>query len=586
MLRDDIVQKLKKDIFNKAEAIPDVELTWEEKPVSPEEFVMSPDFYGDEKENRVWPAVLEDMNEIFSGTDYEPKYNTVVNLSGIGSGKSTFSAFIFNYLTYRLLCLRSPYKHFGMVEGTLAFMNLAPSATKARSIIFDKVVKAVERTAWFRDKGYLPDSHIRSELRFPKNINVVPGNSSKNFPLGADVYGGVIDEATFFLNQMEDPCKELYYSLDERRRSRFGNRGLILLISSANVETAFVEELMEESQTDKSIYAVRRAQWQAKPPRTYNPPLSEEYFPYTVTHEKPGGKIENKEIQIPVEFKERLERNPRRFLRDICAIPSLVIEPYFEDWDKVLTCVNKDRVDPAPDLGRNEPETPLELYKRLPDSFFGVSGTEYVCHVDLGTGKFGCCPCGIAIGHRGPDKKIFERDMPTGVLDLVARFKAPKGKEVSFSEVREFLWMLSRSRQFNFKRITFDGWNSLDSLATLRSLGFQCDISGADLGCYETMKTMIYDGRLNMYRNEVLMYELKRLELKGNRVEHALLSTKDEADCVARVCYMVTEKIAQQLEEGKLKKRARMGTLTQGLANPSAGQVPDSYLRQVRGKIF
>ena len=589
-LGDFHLEKLQKQILDKCSGIPDVEDVWEEKPVSIEEFIKNPNFYGDGRENRVWPSLYEDLSDIFSGENGEPKYNTVVYLGGIGGGKSSAVGFVFSYMLYRLLCLRSPYKYFKMIDSTLAFMNLAPSGDKAKTIVFDKVVKTIERIGWFKDKKYLPDPRVRSRLNFPKGLCVVPGNSSQSFPLGADVYGGVIDEAAFFLNETSDPCEELYYALDERRKSRFGNRGLIMLVSSASVENAFIEKLALEGETNPNISVIRRTQWEAKPAHTYQPPLCGTTFKYSITHEKINGGVVTRNLNVPVEFEESVRRNPRRFLRDICAIPSSAIEPYFEDWERVVLNINKNRPDPIPDKGRDVPEGPIEVYRRLPPHIKGVGGGHYFMHVDLGSGKTGNCPCGVAIGHRGPDVVRGNQVSTTGVIDLITRFKGDRHHEIDFSQVREFIWLIARERNFQLVKITFDGWQSLEISQQLKADGFRVEMAQADFKCYETMKTMMYDGRLDYYYRESLFHELKRLELKNSKVLPALLSTKDESDCVARVCYMVVEEAVVAFDNAHtVKRRVRRGIVAPGLNSSTRvaqrGAI-QNFQRRFGGKLY
>jgi hypothetical protein len=112
---------------------------FEFEPVSPEEFLSSDGFYGDAEFERrngrreIWPWIYEEMQEVFSGPHYAPKYTTVVEIAGVGAGKSACVGVVFAYMAYWLHCLRKPASYFNLIEGsTIAFVNLAPSALVAR----------------------------------------------------------------------------------------------------------------------------------------------------------------------------------------------------------------------------------------------------------------------------------------------------------------------------------------------------------------------------------------------------------------------------------------------------------------------
>ena len=193
------------------ERYPDV---WWEVPTPINEFITSPDYLnmGDE----VWPSIREELDEALALDEQgEFVFSEVVLLKAIGAGKSMTSSIIFAYLVYWLICLKDPQKFFGLARGSkIAFLNMAPSASKAKDVVFHEVKTRVENSPWFR-RYYPPDPHVKSKLLFDhvrvdeegkelesyrgqKNIAVIPGNSSRNMAIGYNVFGGVIDEAAFF----------------------------------------------------------------------------------------------------------------------------------------------------------------------------------------------------------------------------------------------------------------------------------------------------------------------------------------------------------------------------------------------------
>lgn len=536
-------------LFN---SVPTDESLWEETPVSPEKFVYGSDFFND-KDKEIFPHVVEDLTKVFSGEHYFPVFRTVLIIGSPGDGKSTTAAFAVAYLTYLLHCLRNPFKYFGLLDtSAIAIMGMAPTGDKARRIVFNKVKKIIERVAWFRDKKYLPDPNIQSELRFTrKSINVRPGNSSQNFPAGEDIIAGIIDESQLFIEKHGDPCEELYYELRRRSSSRFPGQSLIFLTANANLEENFIEKLYDMAREDSSIYAIRR-------PVYLNPKrFMGLTFKLTAKRERADGTVEEYTFDIPQELENEFKTNPREAIKTYCAIPCLVNEPYIENWDRVLEVMNKNRSDVVPDTGDKVPESPLEVYKRLPDDFRGQPNIKYYVHIDLATGGKGGRgdACGFAMGHRGADVEQLGVKLPTAVIDLVTRFKGGPDAKIDFEEVRQFVQFLKVNRGFNIVKITFDGWNSTDAIQTLIRAGYVADVASANLRCYDTMKTMLYSGRVDFYPNSVLLRELKRLERTTNNVDHNPGGSKDIADCFARVCYMISEEAEVDIAPKESEKK-------------------------------
>ena len=198
---------------------------FEQPPAPIEEFVNSPLYLG--LEAHVYPQVLRTAKEIF-----EDDYTEAALCWGIGAGKSFLSSLAITYLVHRTLCLRDPQRYYGLAPGTtIAFMNMAPNALQAQRIVFSEIRNRMQSSPWFHS-DFTRVEVLRSELRFPKNIVVVPGCSAETFPLGYNLLGAVVDEAAWFIETTDghrDYAEEIYNALQRRIRSRFLDRGLLIL---------------------------------------------------------------------------------------------------------------------------------------------------------------------------------------------------------------------------------------------------------------------------------------------------------------------------------------------------------------------
>ncbi len=558
--------------------------------VSPEEFICSKQYYNANQHGgeypEIWPSLIEDMTNIFSGPDFEPKYHTFVDIEGTGSGKSTKVALMNVYNIYRLHCYKDPAVALGLKSRTsIVFMNLAPTANQAKEIVFDDIVEAVNRTRCFKERGWLPNPNIRRHLRFErKRIRVAPGNSSENVALGYCVYGAVIDEAQHFIQATNfDPVKDLYELVCDRRESRFGNRGLVSLISDARTTNAYMEALYRRAGNvfpdgDPFIYGIRRPRWEA------NPKLNAmERFTVKVTI--PGDEEpETIELHPPVCYKHNFETNLAASVRTIAAIPMITVSP-FMNWHTILNTINHNRVDPCPDLGVGVEEHPVTrlnpdrtikcigVIDRLAADFVGDTGTRYFIHVDLArakdAGKARDC-AGFAMVHSGPLVERGGQQWPTVVLDLAVRFKGSNDTPVNFSHVRELINNLSTVRKFNIGGITYDGWQSYDSIDALVDAGLNVDIRHVGASEFGTLKELIDGRRFDYYPDKRLVYELQRLEDHNGKVEAVFGEHDDEA-------YAVAGAVANALsmpEEESQKKRARLGASANKLFGSMKQRLP------------
>ncbi len=470
---------------------------YEQPPAPIAEFVTSPLYLG--LAGQVYPEVLRTVTEIF-----ENHYTEAVLCWGIGGGKSFLSSLAITYMVHRALCLRDPQSYYGLAPGTtIAFMNMAPTALQAQRIVFNEIRNRVQHSPWFQSE-FANVQVLRSELRFPKDIVVVPGCSAETFPLGYNLLGAVVDEAAWFIEVTDghrDYAEEIYHALQRRIRSRFLDRGLLILISSPRHTEDFMERKIREAQTNPRIYASRQAVWEVKPPGTYC-----------------GETFQYQDLEVPVEYQQEFKRNPQRALRDLAARPTEALEAFFTDPEAIEAACNPDMRCPLDEMGRWHKW--FKATDQLP---------RYV-HIDLGIKHDAC---GIAMAYCRPSAA--NPDEPEVVVELAWRLQAPEGGEVDLSQVRQLALDLRR-RGFNIAQVSYDGFQSVDSRQILQRQGFRTKLVSVDrdMSAYQTLKELINCGRLRMYRYEPLLKELRSLEIvRGRKVDHPPHGSKDVADAVA-----------------------------------------------------
>lgn len=491
---------------------------YDQPPAPVAEFLHSPLYLnlGD----RVYPVVEDTLRQIVSG-----RYQEAAVCWGIGSGKSFLSSLAISYLVHRTLCLRNPQAYYGLAPGsTIAFLNMGASAAQAHRVVFSEIKHRIDGSPWFHRFCGDDLKILAGEIRFPKNLLIVTGNSAETCPLGYNLLGAVLDEAAWLTQTSEgrhDAAEEIYHALQRRIRSRFFDQGLLVLISSPRHVGDFMERKLAEAEDHPALYASRRALWEVKPARLY----CGEFFEY-------------EGLQVPVEYRDDFRRHPERALRDLAARPTEAYQAYFTDVEALEACCDL----PGP--------APLDEHGRWRADFRAPDRLPRFLHVDLGLKHDACglvmvhCEVGQASRLSDPvapeprflgDRRDAYPTDPEIFADLVCRFVAPEGGEVDFARIRELIADLRR-RGFNLAQVSFDGWQSVDSRQILKRQGFRTALVSVDrdLAAYETLKALVTEGRLHLPRHEVLLTELRRLELvRGMKVDHPRGGSKDVADALA-----------------------------------------------------
>ena len=494
--------ELEKFLINPATTKKEVEdLLWflehpecEHRIVGIREFIDSPEYLNAGQE--CWDSTKNDAEELCNGN-----FTEAVLCQAIGSGKSFFASVITTYQVYRLLCLKDPQGYYGLARGsTIVFLNMSIRADQSKKVVFGEIKARIDNSPWFQ-RYCPPDPEIRSELRFPKNIIILPGNSKETFPLGYNIFGGVMDEAAFYTDiESHDVAEDMFNALHSRIKNRFGDKGLLVMISSPRYVDDFIETKMKEAKTNQKIFARRKMFWESKPSYCFS-----------------GNWIDFEGYKIPAEFETEAKRNPEAFKRDYMALPSLALEPYFKQFNLVEAAIDPQQCNPLTEDGK------------IKIDFRGKPGKLYYMHIDL---SLTTDATGIAMCHM--ESKVL-------IIDLMMRIKAPQGREIDLAEIKGIVYGLKKMG-FDIAKVTYDSFQSASSIQELQKQGFNAERLSVDkdLSCYETLKEGFYTGKVKMYLYQPLMDELRRLELKdGKKVDHPQTQggSKDCADAIAGAVY-------------------------------------------------
>lgn len=537
------------------------------QPVSLDDFVMSPEYLN----QGVLGGMSANQREfIEAGSDLDNNLNFFVLWVGKGAGKNWASAILFLRVIYKLLCMYDPHgflKHNPVKDITL--MNVAINAPQARDNFFEplsNILKAAGPRA-FREFGFDPalDIYI-NQVKFPRNIEILSGNSRSGSMEGYDVLMGLMDEVddTDFHG-----AEKLLTTLRSSAQSRFRGREKILAISYSRYEgsSGRISELYENSKGVSHIFARRYASWE------FHPTLTKEDFA-TAFGENPekasciyGSEIKGSFIDSWIKDARRLKNAfnwDRKWIFD-WKLPYDSHEVGSSDWITKISH-NDYKLNPLSehiwydDQGEQHSLDPYDI----PISVYGDPNQKYVFVGDPGLGSElnGGDAYGVALAHAESVVSEDGKKLIRPVIDFVFRFTGRMFNEgqVQIAAVEQLIRKLNDRRGFNIKVYSFDAWNSAQlSQWVSRTYKSIVVMDGprevVTIVEYTSLRDAIFgeappsdgsgkkeeNGGIDMPWHPVLYTELKELreDRVKNKVDHTSSSSKDMADCLAKAVHII-----------------------------------------------
>lgn len=537
---------------------------FDQKPASIDEF-LGVDYLN--IADRVRPGIKGALQEIFgpkvSGERLAYVERAMVT-GGIGIGKTTFASIALPYMVHWVLCLKDPQGFYNLLPGTrIAFMQMSTSEDQARDVIFGDIKARIQHSKWFIDNAP-HDPKFTKQIRFPKEIWIVPGDSAETTFEGYNILAGILDEAdSHKVTVNKDFAEQGYSTIESRIASRFittrtdgseGHRGLLIVIGQMKKSTGFAHKIYEEMKRDPHAHVLRMSIWESFGwDKFRNPDGTRNSFWYDTRRKQivPSQLVEliqnENLIEIPNAYKNNFRTNPVKALRDLAGIPPAAEDPFISMVD---------RVDLARDkwIERHGEDSPVGTSIMRPRfaEWFRVSNDprRRAVHVDLAYSANGDA-LGMAMGHIHEMVEIDGELKPYVVFDMLLRMKAAPGTEIMLQEVRRIIYELKEDRGFRIEKVSYDGFESTDTIQQLQKRRYQAEKISVDRTMlpYEDLREAIYEQRIEFppykcvlgYESdeilEIAVKELLELQDTGKKVDHPQDGSKDVADAMAGVCY-------------------------------------------------
>lgn len=536
-------------------------------PVDIETFLDSPDFMGS-TDLQLWPEVRKAIIGInkYWWKGWDVAINEAVLMGATGTGKSEISKVTTAYHLHILGCMKKPQRYWKLPEATsIVFTIQAAKPHVTKKVVYLPLRTYIETMPWFQ-RNMRPNKILEGEMYFDShNVRVVQGGSDSDAVLGDALIGGVIDEINF-MNVVEnskkaalgtgrsgsyDQAQSVYDTVSRRKKSRFlskgPNIGVICVASSTRYKGDFTDKrkAQVEEHNVKTVYIYDKAQYDVRPKEAY----SGETFRLLVANdaamdirilEDDEKVLSGTVLDIPIEYKEDFQKDPNGALRDIVGTSVSSINPFFRQQHKIMECIA---------LGEEEglesflqKDNVVLAFEGLPLPIRGhycrnPSKPRYV-HIDLSsTGD----RCGVAMvrfdGIEWVQRGTGEPEpLPIASVEMAVTFEPDHGNEIDVAEVRAWVKSLRNKYGYPIKAVTYDGWNSLESRQAWKRQGMKTGLVSVDKSSapYKNFRDAIYDKRIRMYHQEVLIEELFGLEYdeKKDKIDHPVTGSKDCADAV------------------------------------------------------
>lgn len=501
----------------------------EETPVSIEVFVTDKKYLGLPSLSPIQLEIVRHSTQILKehtlqklmgeheGSEYYKKYtdNEVICMLGKGSGKDHCARISMAYTVYILHCLKDPLGYYGKAKGVyIDLLNLAVNAQQAQRVFFEPLKNLLLSSPYFNQVGFEP--RVSEIFFFSRPVRCFSGHSESEGWEGYEVLTVILDEISAFKTDAETrgelrskgSASAIYNMSKLSVMSRFPEVGKVILLSFPRYKGDFIQQRYFGSaeREEPKTWRIKAATWECNP---------------TIERHQ----LESEYIRNPIEARARFE----------CEPPAME-DAYFRD----------------PDLVRKafmHAESPVDENGIYQPWFNNTDGHRRFIHIDLGLKRDRSALCmSHCAGFKEIKTSMGVENLPVINVDFVHSWEAAPGAEINFASVRQMI--IELCRKFDVAKVTFDRWQSIEMIQSLRSQGINADFHSVKKTDYDTLMTTIYDTRLRGYWNELLVEEelLKLRLFANNKIDHPNSGSKDLADALAGSVFTCIENMSVEME--------------------------------------
>lgn len=570
--------------------------------VSIEEFLDSDQFVG-ATDIKLWPEVRKAIIEINCNWWRGVKggaFDESVLMGATGVGKTEIAKITTGYHAYILTCMKNPQAWYGLPSATsIVFPIMGAKPHVVNKVVYAPLRKMLEAMPYFQQFAPM-DKYVESEVYLrDKNIRIVKAGGDEDQILGEAIIGGIIDEINFMAvvqrskkaevtsgrAGMYDQAEQVHHRMTTRKKGRFLKAnapiiGIVFPSSSTRYKGDFTDKRKAfiERNKVKTSYIFNRRQYDVVPADRFSGEKFRLVIGNDIHHDtrvlEPDEMVpEGAWVElVPVEYLNDFKTKPYDTLRDVLGISSNALSPFIKSRHKIFECV---------ELGL---ERGLESILVKDHVFLSVDGMPHLkpgvycvnpskpryVHIDLSrTGD----RCGIAMvrfdglvecGRKNGETEL----MPTATVEMSCTIQPDANNEIDIAEVRAFVKQLKTRYGFPIKAVSYDGFDSRESIQQWRKDGMRASVLSVDRSDtpYKQFRDAMYDKRIALLEDKVITDEILELEYDDDKkkVDHPVHGTKDGSDAICGAYANLLEKrstwMGGSLGEGPDGERLPAGT--------------------------
>jgi len=471
------------------------------------------------------------------------------------SGKSTIAAVMMTYMIYKTMCLKNPRQYYRLTNNSpIVFVVMNLTLDLAYTGLYSLIVENIKQSPWFNERVTIRGKYDYT-IEFGKGLSLIAGSNTQHV-IGKNVISAVLDELNFSNapKGSKNSVMDMYRSIRRRMESRFMKNGILpgflILVSSKNSELDFLEQYLNSVRHSNKILIVDEPIYNIKPPETY---LGPKFSVAVGDKTKDSFIIEDDQdrqradqynytiIDVPIEYKEAFEGDINESLKEIAGITVFSTNKLIPYTRKIYDCIDDTR----------EPPVDIETIYLSPDD--DISVMDYLgsinklrgperhkprfAHVDIGLKgdalgiTFVHLDSTVSISRTNIEGKAIEVSENVYFQDLSIRVKSKAGSEVPLYKIREFIFWVHENL-WKIETITYDGFQSSDSIQLLKSYGLNAGLLSVDRTDepYLVLRSSILENRLKLYKMPILIRELEDLEYDRSKkkVDHPSITVNNE----------------------------------------------------------
>lgn len=527
-----------------------------------------------------FPELYPELIDLF-GEYWEPVrfVNRLHVQWGKGAGKDLSVTYAFARIAYLLSCLENPQTYYGIDESfEIHILNVAMNSDQAKRAFFRPMGNLLKKSPWFKGKLTNEITDQGRSIRLLKQLELISGHSQVEGFEGLSPIAVVLDEISGFDSEESkankgnaeslNSAEAIYDIVRSSAGTRFPESYKVAAISYPRFLHDPIQNLCAEAESDladhgdKSIYYVSGplATWDVNPrydkyERVTIPESTEPVpnVPDIITQFRNNAALARAKLQC------KPERSSNRFMRNDSALAN-AFQNQEDGWEapiQVHYYWGLDEEGARAEGSYDIAHVPnWQVAYNFHPQFKPMEGAVYGIHVDLGvtSDRAGMAMCHVKNWERRDhligdnpsrsDAAYQNEDLPVVKMDFALTYEADmqaltdegimQPREIQLRWARNLIRELRR-QGFTIGLVTFDTYESRDSIQVLETWGIESDTLSVDRNAkpYVNFKELIYDNRFEGYYDKLLLNELEGLTLLPNgKVDHPPGGSKDMSDAV------------------------------------------------------